>query len=259
MRATPPSRRMSAGTRSSAITATAPASSAILAWVGVDHVHDDPALEHLGQPALDELGSGVVSRDGGRTRSCPHSTRMGARDPQPLPPGLDRSGAVRRDRGYSSRSSAMRSSRGGWVSNMRLMRHIRPSARSAAAGCSIHRWAVRVAGGVDDRRVVPQLLQRGDEPRRVAGHLDARHVGQRLAAPAHRELHHRGDDRRRAPAGRSRRSTAAPGGRCCRRGRRRSRCGSTAPCPTTAAGCRGRRAAPRTPTMVTASVDTRMS
>ena len=32
MRATPPSRRMSAGTRSSAITATAPASSAILAW-----------------------------------------------------------------------------------------------------------------------------------------------------------------------------------------------------------------------------------
>ena len=35
MRATPPSRRMSAGTRSSAITATAPASSAILAWPGV--------------------------------------------------------------------------------------------------------------------------------------------------------------------------------------------------------------------------------
>ncbi len=35
MRATPPSRRMSAGTRSSAITATAPASSAILACSGV--------------------------------------------------------------------------------------------------------------------------------------------------------------------------------------------------------------------------------
>ena len=32
IRATPPSARMSAGTRSSAITATAPASSAILAW-----------------------------------------------------------------------------------------------------------------------------------------------------------------------------------------------------------------------------------
>src|SRR5579871_2752569 len=35
IRATPPSRRMSAGTRSSAITATAPASSAIFAWSGV--------------------------------------------------------------------------------------------------------------------------------------------------------------------------------------------------------------------------------
>src|SRR6202000_604962 len=34
IRATPPSLRMSAGTRSRAITATAPASSAILAWAG---------------------------------------------------------------------------------------------------------------------------------------------------------------------------------------------------------------------------------
>ena len=49
MRATPPSRRMSDGTRSSAMTATAPASSAILACVGVDDVHDDAALEHLGE------------------------------------------------------------------------------------------------------------------------------------------------------------------------------------------------------------------
>jgi hypothetical protein len=35
MRATPPNNRMSDGTRSSAITATAPASSAILAWSAV--------------------------------------------------------------------------------------------------------------------------------------------------------------------------------------------------------------------------------
>ena len=35
MRATPPALRMSAGTRSSAITETAPASSAILAWSAV--------------------------------------------------------------------------------------------------------------------------------------------------------------------------------------------------------------------------------
>src|SRR4028119_1493052 len=96
--ATPPSARMSAGTRSSAITATAPDSSAIFAcsasttsmmtpplsiWAiplltlhgpgwrpvsdlgvrprppgaprppRVHHVHDDPALEHLGHSALD--------------------------------------------------------------------------------------------------------------------------------------------------------------------------------------------------------------
>ena len=53
MRATPPSARMSAGTRSSAITAQAPASSAILRLVGVGDVHDHAALEHLGEPALD--------------------------------------------------------------------------------------------------------------------------------------------------------------------------------------------------------------
>ena len=49
MRATPPSRRMSAGTRSSAITAAAPASSATDRLLGRDHVHDHPALEHLRQ------------------------------------------------------------------------------------------------------------------------------------------------------------------------------------------------------------------
>ena len=52
MRATPPSRRMSAGTRSSAITAAAPASSATFACSGVDDVHDHAALEHLGQAVL---------------------------------------------------------------------------------------------------------------------------------------------------------------------------------------------------------------
>ena len=53
MRATPPCARMSAGTRSSAITAQAPASSAILRLLGVGDVHDHAALEHLGQAALD--------------------------------------------------------------------------------------------------------------------------------------------------------------------------------------------------------------
>ena len=36
----------------------------------------------------------------------------------------------------------MRSSSGGWVSNMRLIRLIRPSSSSTACGCSIQRWAV---------------------------------------------------------------------------------------------------------------------
>src|SRR6201746_1119590 len=63
MRATPPSRRMSAGTRSSAMTAHAPAASAIPRCLGdprllgVRDVHDDAALEHLGETALDAHGA----------------------------------------------------------------------------------------------------------------------------------------------------------------------------------------------------------
>ena len=37
----------------------------------------------------------------------------------------------------SSRSAAIRSSRGGWVSNIRLIRDIRPSCSTRATGCSI--------------------------------------------------------------------------------------------------------------------------
>ena len=53
IRDTPPWARMSAGTRSSAMTATAPASSAILRLLRRDDVHDHAALEHLGHAALD--------------------------------------------------------------------------------------------------------------------------------------------------------------------------------------------------------------
>ena len=49
MRATPPSARIMAGTRSSAMTAVAPACSAMIGLLDVHHVHDDAALEHLGQ------------------------------------------------------------------------------------------------------------------------------------------------------------------------------------------------------------------
>ena len=52
MRATPPSRRMSAGTRSSAMTATAPASSAILAWSAVTTSMMTPPLSIWARPRL---------------------------------------------------------------------------------------------------------------------------------------------------------------------------------------------------------------
>ncbi len=52
IRATPPWARMSAGTRSSAITATAPASSAILAWSGVTTSMITPPLSISAMPRL---------------------------------------------------------------------------------------------------------------------------------------------------------------------------------------------------------------
>ena len=61
MRATPPAARMSAGMRSSAMTATAPASWAITRVLGRHDVHDDAALEHLRQPALDGDRPGLRS------------------------------------------------------------------------------------------------------------------------------------------------------------------------------------------------------
>src|SRR5437773_2415527 len=52
MRATPPSRRMSAGTRSSAITAQAPASSAIRAWSAVVTSMITPPFSISARPVL---------------------------------------------------------------------------------------------------------------------------------------------------------------------------------------------------------------
>ena len=52
IRATPPWARMSAGTRSSAITATAPASSAIFAWSGVTTSMITPPLSMSAMPRL---------------------------------------------------------------------------------------------------------------------------------------------------------------------------------------------------------------
>src|SRR4029453_14211532 len=55
MRATPPSRRMSAGTRSSAMTATAPASSAIRAWSASTTSMITPPLSISARPALTRI------------------------------------------------------------------------------------------------------------------------------------------------------------------------------------------------------------
>ena len=52
MRATPPSRRMSDGTRSRAITAVAPASSAILAWSGSTTSMITPPVSISARPRL---------------------------------------------------------------------------------------------------------------------------------------------------------------------------------------------------------------
>ena len=59
IRATPPSRRMSAGTRSSAITAHGAGVLGDHGLLGVDDVHDHAALEHLGEAALDAHRAGL--------------------------------------------------------------------------------------------------------------------------------------------------------------------------------------------------------
>ena len=68
MRATPPSRRMSAGTRSRAITAAAPASSAILAWSGVVTSMMTPPLSISARPTL-------ISKERASRRSLPFPSR----------------------------------------------------------------------------------------------------------------------------------------------------------------------------------------
>ncbi len=60
MRATPPSARICAGTRSRAMTATAPARSAMVGLLGVGDVHDDAALEHFGEAGFEAKAGGVV-------------------------------------------------------------------------------------------------------------------------------------------------------------------------------------------------------
>src|SRR5689334_24658959 len=68
IRATPPWARMSAGTRSSAITATAPASSAIFAWSGVTTSMITPPLSISAMPRLTRVVP--VTRSSLRSSGC---------------------------------------------------------------------------------------------------------------------------------------------------------------------------------------------
>src|SRR6266542_2544251 len=108
MRATPPSARMSAGTRSSAMTATAPASSAIFACSAVVTSMITPPLSISASPVLTR--SVPVSMSMGTSRSIltrePHESRKAPRSrslrPRPVyswVPGPDRPAGVVRARG----------------------------------------------------------------------------------------------------------------------------------------------------------------
>src|SRR3954451_17222710 len=82
MRATPPSRRMSAGTRSSAITAAAPASSAILACSASTTSMITPPLSISARPALTRKVASSRIRDGGYLLHA--QPKFGIRTEQPL-------------------------------------------------------------------------------------------------------------------------------------------------------------------------------
>ena len=87
MRATPPSARMSAGMRSSAITAQAPASSAMRGLLGGRDVHDDAALQHLGEPRLDAHRPGAPVALGHALPFSVGSERKSLPDPLRAPRG----------------------------------------------------------------------------------------------------------------------------------------------------------------------------
>src|SRR5215469_15244770 len=77
IRATPPCARMSAGTRSSAMTATAPASSAILAWSGVTTSMITPPLSMSAMPRLTRRVPVSAALLTGRAELCELATDTG--------------------------------------------------------------------------------------------------------------------------------------------------------------------------------------
>src|SRR5262245_32859156 len=105
IRATPPCTRMSAGTRSSAMTATAPASSAILAWSGVTTSMITPPLSISAMPRFTRavpvsFGAGTTFslatvRTSWCGRVCLHPMRVARADPAAVRGGSDGLVAVR--------------------------------------------------------------------------------------------------------------------------------------------------------------------
>ena len=116
MRATPPSRRMSDGTRSSAMTAVAPASSAMRASSAVTTSMMTPPLSISARPRLTSVGAGLATHGAevAVRRGSGMADSLGRRDPgrpeagfapahDPTCPGAPRT--WRRSRGDASRAS----------------------------------------------------------------------------------------------------------------------------------------------------------
>ena len=178
------------------MTATAPASSAILRLLGRDDVHDHAALEHLGHAALDAVGAGAggrgaagglvrchgyaASNAGRRMKRKPHRT-AGQR---PRIPGTVGAAGQAAERGRRCRSTAAAAA-------------TRAAAAAAAAGAGaaprVSRDRVVVEPAAPARRG-SRCRQVGPErgpatPGELGGQLPqlpAQHVLRHLAVPVHR-------------------------------------------------------------------------
>src|SRR5579884_425390 len=159
IRATPPSRRMSAGTRSRAITATAPASSAILACSGVTTSMITPPLSISARPRLTRVPPVVVP-----LRDAPAPFSLMAATSSHRPPTEERRPGLRPILGVHRRAAAQQ--------GRAKRRRPRPwagrskpcGARGGAAVSAPRQAGLDVVVQVVGR--VPQHLQRDQRPDR---------------------------------------------------------------------------------------------
>src|SRR3954447_26673037 len=182
IRATPPSRRMSAGTRSSAITADAPASSAILACSGLTTSMITPPLSISAKPAL--------------TRNLA-SSRMRGPDYKRLQPAGRRPFKSEARAGCPVPCCLLESE---CLYPLRVLRRVAAVHPVRQSLDHAEQRGVRAHVGRRVRRVVQtDLGELGDLAQRRAGD------GDRLRLAAARQLHRARDQRRGAPG-------AQPGG-----------------------------------------------